>query len=157
MGVEVSNEGSDSAGLEWNPDPPSKCNNGLVARWNSTWWTAATCAWRTSSTPTSKGWSCSCLPNRPETRRTGGIGWRPKPSDSEAIRAWKQRIKESEEGKKIYKQRAATSETVNAELRTYRGLAPLTVRGFNEIKYSSLSFLSFSDPLQQGASQLKPG
>jgi hypothetical protein len=40
----------------------------------------------------------------------------------------------SEEGKKIYKQRAATSETVNAELRTYRGLAPLTVRGFNKIK-----------------------
>jgi Transposase DDE domain len=40
---------------------------------------------------------------------------------------------ESEEGKEIYKQRAATSETVNAELRTYRGLAPLTVRGLNKI------------------------
>ena len=45
---------------------------------------------------------------------------------------------ESEEGKKIYKQRAATSETVNAELRTYRGLAPLTVRGFNKIKCVAL-------------------
>ena len=61
----------------------------------------------------------------------------PKPSDSEAIRAWKQRM-ESEEGKKIYKQRAATSETVNAELRTYRGLAPLTVRGLNKIKCVAL-------------------
>jgi transposase len=60
----------------------------------------------------------------------------PKPSDSEAIRAWKQRMG-SEEGKEIYKQRAATSETVNAELR-YRGLAPLTVRGLNKIKCVAL-------------------
>jgi transposase len=61
----------------------------------------------------------------------------PKPSDSEAIGAWKQRMG-SEEGKKIYKQRAATSETVNAELRTYRGLVPLTVRGLNKIKCVAL-------------------
>ena len=57
----------------------------------------------------------------------------PKPSDSEAIRAWKQRMG-SEEGKKIYQQRAATSETANAELRTYRGLGPLTVRGLDKVK-----------------------
>jgi transposase len=62
---------------------------------------------------------------------------KPKPSDSEEIRAWKQRM-ESEEGKKIYQQRAATSETVNAELRTYRGLAPFTVRGLNKIKCVTL-------------------
>jgi hypothetical protein len=62
---------------------------------------------------------------------------KPKPSDSEAIRAWKQRM-ESEEGKKIYQQRAATSETANAELRTYRGLAPLTVRGLDKIKCVAL-------------------
>lgn len=61
----------------------------------------------------------------------------PKPSDSEAIRAWKQRMG-SDEGKKIYQQRAATSETVNAELRTYRGLASLTVRGLNKIKCVAL-------------------
>ena len=60
-----------------------------------------------------------------------------KPSDSEAIRAWKKRM-ESEEGKEIYQQRAATSETVNAELRTYRGLAPITVRGLNKIKCVAL-------------------
>ena len=61
----------------------------------------------------------------------------PKPSDSEAIQAWKQRMG-SEEGKKIYLQRAATSETANAELRTHRGLAPLTVRGLNKIKCVAL-------------------
>lgn len=57
----------------------------------------------------------------------------PKPGDSEAVRAWKQRMA-SDEGKAIYKQRAATSETVNADLRSYRGLTQLTVRGLNKIK-----------------------
>lgn len=52
----------------------------------------------------------------------------PKPGDSEAILAWKRRMS-SEAGKQIYKQRAATSETVNADLRSYRGLGQITVRG----------------------------
>ena len=44
----------------------------------------------------------------------------------------------SEEGKHIYKERAATSETVNADLRTYRGLTPLTVRGLEKIRCVAL-------------------
>jgi hypothetical protein len=52
----------------------------------------------------------------------------PKQGDSEAVLAWKQRMR-SEAGKEIYKQRAATSETVNADLRSYRGLGQITVRG----------------------------
>ena len=52
----------------------------------------------------------------------------PKRGDSEAVLAWKQRMS-SEAGKEIYKQRAATSETVNADLRSYRGLGQITVRG----------------------------
>jgi transposase len=69
--------------------------------------------------------------------RNRGHELTPKPGDSDAIRAWKQRM-DSEEGKKIYQQRAATSETVNAELRTYRGLTPLTVRGLDKIKCVAL-------------------
>jgi transposase len=61
----------------------------------------------------------------------------PKARDSEAIRAWKQRMA-SEEGQKIYQQRAATSETVNADLRSYRGLTPLTVRGLKKIQCATL-------------------
>ena len=61
----------------------------------------------------------------------------PKPRDSEAVRAWKQRMA-SEEGKQIYKERASTSETVNAELRTYRGLTQITVRGLGKIKCVAL-------------------
>lgn len=60
-----------------------------------------------------------------------------KRGDSDAIRAWKQRMA-SEQGKEIYKLRAATSETVNADLRSYRGLTQFTVRGLNKIKCVAL-------------------
>jgi len=60
--------------------------------------------------------------------RNQGRGLEPKPGDSQAVLAWKQRMA-TEEGKGINKERAATSGTVNAELRTYRGLTQLTVRG----------------------------
>src|SRR5271157_2545942 len=61
----------------------------------------------------------------------------PKPGDSEAVKAWKQRMG-SEEGKQIYKQRGATSETINADLRTYRGLGRITVRGLAKIRCVAL-------------------
>jgi len=60
-----------------------------------------------------------------------------KPGDSEAVRAWKKRMA-SEEGKEIYKQRAATSETVNADLRTYRGLTQILVRGLDKSRCVAL-------------------
>jgi IS5 family transposase len=44
----------------------------------------------------------------------------------------------SAEGKQIYKQRAATSETVNAELRTYRGLGRIPVRGLAKARCVAL-------------------
>ena len=61
----------------------------------------------------------------------------PKRGDSEAVLAWKRRMA-SEAGKEIYKQRAATSETVNADLRSYRGLTQFTVRGMAKIKCVAL-------------------
>ncbi len=61
----------------------------------------------------------------------------PKRGDSEAVLCWKQRMG-SEEGKEIYKERAASSETVNADLRTYRGLSQLTVRGLAKIRCVAL-------------------
>ena len=38
------------------------------------------------------------------------------------------------EAKAIYKERASTSETVNADLRTYRGLGPFLVRGLSKVR-----------------------
>jgi transposase len=61
----------------------------------------------------------------------------PKPRDSQAVLAWKRRMA-SAEGQEIYRQRAATSETVNADLRSYRGLTQLTVRGLSKAKCVAL-------------------
>jgi methyl coenzyme M reductase subunit D len=44
----------------------------------------------------------------------------------------------SEEGKQIYKQRASTSERVNAELRTLRGLGRILVRGLAKARRIAL-------------------
>ena len=71
---------------------------------------------------------------RPERR---GRELEAKPGDSEAIRAWKQRMA-SPEGQEIYRQRAATSETVNADLRSHRGLTQLTVRGLHKMRCVAL-------------------
>lgn len=60
-----------------------------------------------------------------------------KAGDSRAVRDWKRRMA-SAEGQEIYRQRAATSETVNADLRSYRGLTPMTVRGLNKMRCVAL-------------------
>ncbi len=62
---------------------------------------------------------------------------KPKPGDSPAILAWKRRMA-SDEGKEIYKQRASTSETVNADLRTQRGLTQIAVRGLKKAQCVAL-------------------
>jgi transposase len=65
-------------------------------------------------------------PARSQARR--GKELEPKAGDSRAILAWKTRMG-GEEGKTIYKERASTSEPVNGDLRAHRGLTQLTVRG----------------------------
>jgi transposase len=76
-------------------------------------------------------------PKSAKNPRNRGHELEAKRGDSEAVLAWKQRMA-SEVGKEIYKERAATSETVNADLRTYRGLTPFTVRGLEKIKCVTL-------------------
>ena len=71
---------------------------------------------------------------KPERR---GRELEPRPGDSEAVLAWKARMR-SEEGQAIYKERASTSETVNADVRCYRGLARITLRGLNKAKCLAL-------------------
>jgi transposase len=53
-------------------------------------------------------------------------------SDSAAAAAWRERMS-SAAAAAIYKLRAATSETINADLRTFRGMAPLSVRGIAKV------------------------
>lgn len=78
------------------------------------------------------------VPPKPATKpKNRGHELEIKRGDSEAVREWKQRMA-SEEGKEIYKQRAATSETVNADLRTYRGLGQILVRGLDKSRCVAL-------------------
>lgn len=72
---------------------------------------------------------------RLETNR--GRELEPKPRDRPGVLAWKRRMA-SDEGKLIYKQRASTSETVNADLRSCRGLTQLTVRGLAKARSVAL-------------------
>ena len=74
-------------------------------------------------------------PARDPQRR--GQELQPKPRDSAAVRAWKQRMS-SAEGKQIYQQRAATSERVNADLRSFRGLGRILVRGLAKARCVAL-------------------
>jgi transposase len=131
LGVEVSNEGSDSAGLsepmrqQVEQRTAGKVEQHLVD--------GGYLCMQDIVEAHQNGVELFVPPKPAKNPNNRGHELEPKPSDSQAIRAWKQRMG-SEEGKKIYQQRAATSETANAELRTYRGLGPLTVRGLDKVK-----------------------
>jgi hypothetical protein len=64
----------------------------------------------------------------PTPRRDGVEQYQPKPGDSAAIAAWRTRMG-TDAARAIYKERAATAETVHGDLRTWRGLDRLPVRG----------------------------
>ena len=55
----------------------------------------------------------------------------PRGDDSDAVAAWRQRMGTAE-AKAIYKQRAATAETVNADAKAHRGLDSLPGRGLDQ-------------------------
>jgi transposase len=64
----------------------------------------------------------------PKPRKPGTDPHRPKKTDSEPVAEWRARMGTAE-AKQIYKERAATIETVNGELKTQRGLDRFRVRG----------------------------
>jgi len=57
--------------------------------------------------------------------------------DAPGVTAWRQRMT-TPRGQEIYKERAATAETVNAETKTYRGLSRFLVRGLNKVRCMAL-------------------
>lgn len=76
-------------------------------------------------------------PKPPRNEEKRGSEFEPRPTDTEQVKAWRQRMG-GEEGKAARRQRAASSETVNADLKTYRGLARLTVRGIGKVTCAAL-------------------
>jgi len=65
-------------------------------------------------------------PLRPRRNSSNKLD-QPRPTDSEAVREWRQRMN-SDSGKKIYKKRSSTAEWVNAQFRNH-GLGQFLVRG----------------------------
>jgi len=64
----------------------------------------------------------------------------PRADDSAAIAAWRSRMG-TDEAKAIYRQRAATAETVNADAKTHRGLSAFAVRGHPKVQASASLFV----------------
>ena len=67
-------------------------------------------------------------PKPPRAPEKFGDACQPRPGDSEAVKQWRQRMG-TDAARAIYSQRASTSETVNADLKTHRGLVQLNTRG----------------------------
>ena len=76
-------------------------------------------------------------PKPPRNPEEFGNEYEPRPGDSDAVKQWRRKMG-SDESKEIYKQRASTVETVNADLKTHRGLLQLTVKGLAKAKCVAL-------------------
>jgi transposase len=68
----------------------------------------------------------------PKPRKKDAAPHRPRKGDSEAVAAWRIRMG-TVEAKEGYKDRASTIETVNAELKTERGMERFRVRGLSKV------------------------
>jgi transposase len=135
VGVEVSYEGSDSAGLSEPMREQVEERSGRAVEQHLL--DGGYLRLTDIEQAHEQGVELFVPPKPAKDLRRRGRELEPKPGDSEAVLAWKRRMA-SAEGKEIYRQRAATSETVNADLRSYRGLTQLTVRGLSKIKCVAL-------------------
>ena len=73
----------------------------------------------------------------PPAPRKAGSPYAVRKGDSPAVAAWRRRMG-TEAAQLKYRQRAATSETVNGELKTFRGLDRFLVRGLHKVKCIAL-------------------
>ena len=135
VGVEVSNEGSDSAGLSAPMRQQVEERSGQVVKEHLL--DGGYLRTQDIEEAHAQGVALYVPPKPARNPQKRGRELEAKPQDGEAVRAWKQRMN-STEGKEIYRQRAATSETVNAELRSWRGLSRITVRGLAKARCIAL-------------------
>jgi hypothetical protein len=70
-------------------------------------------------------------PKPPRDPEKFGDEYQPRESDSDAVKQWRQHMG-SDEAQEIYKQRAATIDTANADLKTHRSLKQFNVRGIEK-------------------------
>jgi IS5 family transposase len=74
--------------------------------------------------------------NAKKKQEQGEDPYVPRPGDSEAVSEWRQRMG-TEAGQKIYRERAATAECINAQARN-RGLQQFRVRGLRKVRAAVL-------------------
>ncbi len=135
IGVEVSKEGADSTGLSMPMRQQVEARTGRQVQQHL----LDGGYLRNDDLERAQGQGVELfVPPKPaKNPKNKGHELEPKRRDSEAVLAWKRRMA-SDAGKEIYKQRGATSETINADLRSYRGLTQITVRGLTKIKCVAL-------------------
>jgi len=68
----------------------------------------------------------------PKPRKEGVDPHAPKKGDAPGVIEWRERMG-TPQAKTLYKKRASTIETVNADCKTHRGLGPFTVRGLGKV------------------------
>lgn len=73
----------------------------------------------------------------PRNKEKRASAYDPMPGESAVLTAWRARMG-SEAGQAIYKERAATVETVNGDLKTHRAMSRLLVRGLRKAKCVAL-------------------
>lgn len=131
VGVEVTNEGSDNAGLSEPMRKQVQDNTGGTVEQHL----IDGGYMRTQDIESAHAEKVELfMPPKPaKSKANRGKELEPKPGDSEGVLAYKARMRESS-AKEIYKKRASTSETINADLRTHRGLSQFTVRGLRKAK-----------------------
>jgi transposase len=76
-------------------------------------------------------------PKPPRNKEQRASAYEPRRDDSPAVAEWRRRMG-SPGAQAVYKLRAATSETVNAELRAYRSLDRMLVRGMAKVRCVAL-------------------
>src|SRR6266508_998760 len=135
VGVEVSNEGSDSTGLSEPMRQPVEQRSGHKVEQHLM--DGGYLRKDDIEQAHEHGVELFVPPKTAKNPQNRGRELEPRRGDSEAVLEWKQRMA-SEAGKEIYKERAATSETVNADLRSYRGLSQITVRGLHKARCVAL-------------------
>jgi transposase len=97
---------------------------------------------------------CKVYAPVPEPKKAGVDRHEAKASDSQAVAEWRVRMG-TDEAKKIYKERAATAECVNAQARN-RGLTQFLVRGLQKVKAIALWFATAHNLARSFALQPQP-
>jgi transposase len=135
VGVEVSNRGYDSADLSEPMREQVERRSGRKVRQHLL--DGGYLRIRDIERAHQQGVELFLPPKGARTEKNRGRELELKRNDTPALCAWKQRMS-SKEGQKVYRQRGSTSETINADLRTYRGLTQLTVRGLHKARCVAL-------------------